>query len=79
MQGIRVMVTLPPFHGAGVTQYLFSSIPFGNISIVSAATGLVTAQGLMDSLKQTPTDVALLFPSVVAEPAQNPDLLEICA
>lgn len=62
-----------------MTQYLFSSIPFGNISIAPAATGIVTAQGLVEALKQTPADVALLVPSVVAELAQNPDLLEICA
>ncbi|KAI0483789.1 acetyl-CoA synthetase-like protein [Xylaria cf. heliscus] len=79
IQGRRVMVTLPPFHGGGVTQYLFNSIPFGNISIAPAATGIVTAQGLVEALGQTPADVAVLVPSVVAELAQNPDLLEICA
>lgn len=33
----------------------------------------------MDSLKQTPADVAVLVPSVVAELAQNPELLSYCA
>ncbi|KAI3323034.1 acetyl-CoA synthetase-like protein [Xylariaceae sp. AK1471] len=79
VQGKRVMVTLPPFHGAGVAQYLFSSVPFGNISIAPAAIGIVTAQGLLEALKQTPADVALLVPSVVAELAQNPELLDACA
>ncbi|KAJ8108999.1 hypothetical protein ONZ43_g6259 [Nemania bipapillata] len=79
IKGKRVMVTLPPFHGAGVTQYLFNAIPFGNISIAPAAVGIVTAQGLVEALKQTPADVALLVPSVVAELAQSPELLEECA
>ncbi|KAI1340838.1 acetyl-CoA synthetase-like protein [Xylariaceae sp. FL0016] len=78
-RGRRVMVTLPPFHGAGVTQYLFNSIPFGNISIAPAATGIVTGHGLVEALQQTPADVALLVPSVVAEIAQDPSLLDYCA
>ncbi|KAI0396543.1 acetyl-CoA synthetase-like protein [Xylariaceae sp. FL0594] len=79
LQGKRVMVTLPPFHGAGVAQYLYGAIPFGNISIAPAATGIVTAQGLLEALRQTPADVAFLVPSVVAELAQDPDILEECS
>lgn len=44
-----------------------------------AAAAIVTAQGLVDALKQTPADVAILVPSVVAELSQNPELLEYCA
>lgn len=33
----------------------------------------------MDSLKQTSAEVAILVPSVVAELAQNPGLLDFCA
>jgi hypothetical protein len=39
----------------------------------------VSAEGLIDSLKQTPADVALLVPSVVVELAQKPALLDYCA
>ncbi|KAI1212601.1 putative NRPS-like enzyme [Annulohypoxylon truncatum] len=78
-RGKRVIATLPPFHGAGLGQYIFYAIPFGNTVIAPAATGIVTAQGLVDALKQTPADIAVLVPSVVAELAQNPDLLEYCA
>ncbi|KAI0835425.1 putative NRPS-like enzyme [Hypoxylon sp. FL0890] len=78
-QGKRVIATVPPFHGAGLGQYLFYAIPFGNIVIAPAAAGIVTAQGLVDILKQTPADVAVLVPSVVAELAQNPELLDYCA
>ncbi|KAI1460021.1 putative NRPS-like enzyme [Annulohypoxylon moriforme] len=78
-RGKRVIATVPPFHGAGLGQYLFYAIPFGNAVIAPAATGIVTAQGLVDALKQTPADIAVLVPSVVAELAQNPELLEYCA
>lgn len=77
--GKRVIETLPPFHGAGLAQYLFNAIPFGNIVVAPAATAIVTAQGLVEALKQAPADVAVLVPSVIAELAQNPELLDYCA
>ncbi|KAK8008295.1 hypothetical protein PG991_010846 [Apiospora marii] len=75
----RVLVTLPPFHGAGYGQSLLYAVPFGNTVIAPAAAAIVTAQGLVEALEQTPADIALLVPSVVAELAQNPDLLRYCA
>lgn len=60
-------------------QYLLAAIPFGNIVITPTTTGIITAQGLVDTLKRVPADVAILVPSVVAELAQNPDLLDFCA
>ncbi|KAL1871078.1 putative NRPS-like protein biosynthetic cluster [Diaporthe australafricana] len=78
--GKRLMVTVPPFHGAGMAQYMLWTIPFGSIPIAPAAAGgIITAQGLADALAQTPADVAILVPSVVAELAQNPNLLDYCA
>ncbi|KAK8043526.1 NRPS-like protein biosynthetic cluster [Apiospora rasikravindrae] len=78
--GKRVLVTLPPFHGAGFGQNLLYAVPFGNTVIApAAAAAIVTAQGLVEALKQTPADIALLVPSVVAELAQNPELLSYCA
>ncbi|KAI1500659.1 putative NRPS-like enzyme [Biscogniauxia marginata] len=77
--GKRVMATVPPFHGAGLAQYLFNAIPFGNSVIAPAAGAIATGQGLVDALKQTPADIAVLVPSVVAELAQSPELLEYCA
>lgn len=65
--------------GAGLCQYLLWAIPFGSIPIAPAAAGIVTAHGLVESLKQTPAQIAVLVPSVVAELAQNPDLLDYCA
>ncbi|KAI0384450.1 putative NRPS-like enzyme [Hypomontagnella monticulosa] len=77
--GKRVLSTMPPFHGAGLGQYLFYAIPFGNIVVAPATAAIVTAQGFVDALKKTPVDVAVLVPSVVAELAQNSDLLDFCA
>lgn len=54
-------------------------IPFGNIPVALAAAAIPTAEGLVDALKKTPADIAILVPSVVAELAQNPSLLEYCA
>lgn len=65
--------------GAGLSQYLLWAIPFGSIPIAPAGAGIVSAQGLVNSLEQTPADVAVLVPSVVAELAQNPELLDYCA
>ncbi|KAI1358934.1 male sterility protein-domain-containing protein [Xylaria arbuscula] len=78
--GKKVLSALPPFHGAGLAQWLLNGIPFGNIPVVPAAAGaIVTADALVDALRQTPADVAILVPSVVAEIAERPDLLEFCA
>ena len=60
-------------------MYLFWAIPFENIPIAPAAVGIVTAQGLVDALEQTPADIAVLVPSVVAELSQDPELLSRCA
>ncbi|KAH7310811.1 NRPS-like enzyme [Stachybotrys elegans] len=78
-RGKRILVTLPPFHGAGVTQYLFHPFSLDTVAIAPTARGIVTAEGLVEALKQAPADVALLVPSVVAELAQQPKLLEYCA
>ncbi|KAI0533111.1 hypothetical protein GGR58DRAFT_135968 [Xylaria digitata] len=78
-RGKRVLTTLPPFHGAGLGQYIFWGIPFGSTPIAPVATAIPTAQGLVDALKQTPADVALLVPSIVAELAEDPVSLDYVA
>ncbi|KAI1212188.1 putative NRPS-like enzyme [Annulohypoxylon truncatum] len=77
--GKRILVTVPSFHGAGLLQYLLGAIPFGNVVIATAAAAIPTAQGVVDALRQTQAQVALLVPSVVAELAQNPSLLDYVA
>lgn len=49
---------------------MLGAIPFGNVVIAPVAAAIPTAQGVVDALKQTPADVAILVPSVVAELAQ---------
>ncbi|KAI1261602.1 putative NRPS-like enzyme [Xylariaceae sp. FL1019] len=80
LHGKRVLSTLPPFHGAGLVQHLLYAIPFGNITVIPPTTGaIVTAHGVVEALKHTPADVAVMVPSIVAELAQNQELLDYCA
>lgn len=65
--------------GAGILMYMLWAIPAGCIPIAPAAVGIVTAHGLVEALRHTPADVAVLVPSVVADLAQNPEQLAICA
>lgn len=60
-------------------QYLHDAVFFGNVNIAPAAATIPTALGLVEMLKQTPADVALLVPSVVMELAQDPKLLDYVA
>ncbi|KAK4114682.1 acetyl-CoA synthetase-like protein [Canariomyces notabilis] len=77
--GKRVLNTLPHFHGGGFGQYVLYAIPFGNVVISPATTTIATAQGVVEALKRCPADIAVLAPSIVAELAQNPELLDYCA
>ncbi|ROW18114.1 hypothetical protein VPNG_00182 [Cytospora leucostoma] len=70
VNGKRVIVTLPPFHGALLAQLMCGAIPFGNVVIAPVAAAIPTAQAVVDALKKSPADVALLVPSVVAELGQ---------
>ncbi|KAF3003827.1 putative secondary metabolism biosynthetic enzyme [Neopestalotiopsis sp. 37M] len=79
INGKRVIITLPPFHGACLAQLVVGAIPFGNVVIAPVAAAFPTAQGVVDALKQTPADAAILVPSVIAELAHNPELLDYCA
>ena len=49
---------------------MIGAIPYGNVVIAPVAEPIPTAQGVVDALKKTPADVAVLVPSVVAELAQ---------
>jgi thioester reductase-like protein/aryl carrier-like protein len=60
-------------------MHIFKSIPFGTIPITVGTAAIPTAQDIVDTLAQTPGDVAIAVPSVVAELAQNPELLDACA
>ncbi|KAM3150090.1 hypothetical protein ABEW05_009592 [Botrytis cinerea] len=58
IKGKRVIVTLPPFHGALLAQLFVGAIPYGNIVIAPVATAIPTAQGVVNVLKQSPAEVA---------------------
>ncbi|KAK4246240.1 putative nrps-like enzyme protein [Corynascus novoguineensis] len=77
--GKRVLNTLPPFHGHGLAQYMLYGIPFGSIVTSPAPATVANAHGVVEALKQSPADVALLVPSIVAELAQSPELLDYYA
>ncbi|KAM0160188.1 hypothetical protein ACHAPG_003108 [Botrytis cinerea] len=67
------------YTGAFLAQLIVGAIPHGNFVIAPVATAIPTAQGVVNALKQFPAEVAILVPSVVAELAQNPELLNYCA
>lgn len=66
----QVEANLDLYKGALLAQLVLGAIPFGNVVIAPVAAAIPTAQGVVDALKQTPADVAILVPSVVAELAQ---------
>jgi hypothetical protein len=43
------------------------AVPYGNVVIAPVASPIPTAQGVVDALKQSRAEVAILVPSVVAE------------
>ncbi|KAI1812806.1 putative NRPS-like enzyme [Poronia punctata] len=77
--GKRVIVTLPPFHGALLAQLVVGAIPYGNVVIAPVAAAIPTARAIVDALKKSPADIAIVVPSVVSELAEDPELLDYCA
>lgn len=47
--------------------------------IAPTSAALLSGEGLVESLKATPADVAFLVPSIVQDLAQNPELLDYCS
>ena len=47
--------------------------------IAPTSGALLSGEGLVESLKQAPADVAFLVPSIVQDLAQNPQLLDYCS
>lgn len=63
----RIADTNELHQGACLAQLVVGAIPFGHVVIAPVASAFPTAQGVVDALKQTPADVAILVPSVIAE------------
>ncbi|CAD6582894.1 MAG: hypothetical protein ASARMPRED_001098 [Alectoria sarmentosa] len=78
-QGKRVFIAFPPFHGAYLASHLFNSVPFGTVMIAPTSGSILSGEGLVESLQQTPADVAFLVPSIVQDLAQNLELLDYCS
>ncbi|MCJ1263406.1 hypothetical protein MMC22_003276 [Lobaria immixta] len=66
-QDKRVFMTFPPFHGACLFSHLFNAVPFDTVMIAPTSGEISTAQGLVDGLKKTPADIALIVLSIVRE------------
>ncbi|KAJ5703224.1 acetyl-CoA synthetase-like protein [Penicillium malachiteum] len=75
----RVFVTLPAFHAAGLASILFIPLPANQTVIMPTAVGLPTAAAMVAARKQTQFHTALAVPSIVAELAQYPELLDYCS
>ncbi|KAF6228467.1 hypothetical protein HO133_008197 [Letharia lupina] len=78
-QGKRVFIAFPPFHGAYLASHLFNSVTFGTVMIAPTSGAILSGEGLVESLKKTPADVAFLVPSIVQDLAQNQELLDYCS
>lgn len=70
-------LTVP--QGAYLVLHLFNTVPFGTI-IISPISGIVlSGEGLVASLTQSPADIAFLVPSIVQDLFQNSGLLDYCS
>ncbi|KAH8426117.1 uncharacterized protein LDX57_003859 [Aspergillus melleus] len=79
MMNKRVFSALPPFHAAGLAMLLFLVMPAGGTVICPTSAGLPSAAGMVEAMKKTPVEAALVAPFMVLELAQNPELLEYCS
>ncbi|PLB43654.1 NRPS-like enzyme [Aspergillus steynii IBT 23096] len=75
----RIFSALPPFHAAGLAMLLFLVMPVGGTVICPTSAGLPSAAGLVEVMKHTPVEAALVAPFMVLELAQSPELLEYCS
>lgn len=60
-------MTFPPFHGAYLFSHFSNAVPFDAVMIAPSSGEISTAQGLVDGLKKTPADIALIVLSIVRE------------
>ncbi len=62
--------------GACIATHLINSVPFGTVSIAPLSGAIPSAEGAVNALKATPADVAFLVPSILADLARQPELLD---
>ncbi|PVH98212.1 acetyl-CoA synthetase-like protein [Periconia macrospinosa] len=79
IHGKRALNAFPPFHAACVAIHMANCIPFGTVSISPLSGPPPTAEGLLEALNNAPAQVAYLAPSIVADLAKNPEVLDACS
>ena len=77
-RGKRQFLSLPPFHAAGLASMLVINV-YSEITIVIPPAGVLTGPLMVEAMKQTQVDIALLVPSIVNEVSRSPDLLQFCS
>ncbi|MCJ1463039.1 hypothetical protein MMC07_001643 [Pseudocyphellaria aurata] len=75
-QANRLFVMMSPFHAANLFTTLISAIPNQTVIILPLSGVEASAQVLVDGLKHTRADIAMLTPTMVEEIARNPALLD---
>ncbi|PQE15461.1 NRPS-like enzyme protein [Rutstroemia sp. NJR-2017a BVV2] len=76
--GVRLFNTLPYFHAAGVYLGLLNAVYHRSVVIYPIA-GFPSASLLIDGLKRTEADIAVLVPPYAIDIAQNADNLDFLA
>ncbi|MCJ1270590.1 hypothetical protein MMC22_010487 [Lobaria immixta] len=75
-QGNRLFVMTPPFHASNLFTSLLIAIPNQTVIILPLSGVEASAQVLVDGLKHTTADIAILTPPMVEEIAKSPAHLE---
>ncbi|KAL6714200.1 hypothetical protein ACLMJK_008695 [Lecanora helva] len=76
MQGTRLLFMLPPFHAANHCVTLANAIFHSTVIVYPPSGAIPTAQVLVEVLRVTSVDVALVPPTVVAELGKDLGLLD---
>ncbi|PVI02245.1 acetyl-CoA synthetase-like protein [Periconia macrospinosa] len=79
LKGRRILITFPPYHAACIGIIVEFCIPSGAVSIAPLSGPPPTAEGLQEALKQAPSHVVYVPPSIIADLAKNSLILEDCA
>lgn len=78
-QANRLLFMLPPFHAANHCKTLCNAIFNRTTTIYPLAAAIPTAQVMVDALKHTTADVAVVPPTIVAEIGKDSAMLDFVA
>ncbi|KAI9695695.1 MAG: putative NRPS-like protein biosynthetic cluster [Bogoriella megaspora] len=76
IEGKRVFMTFPPFHGAYLVMSLFNCLQLGTVFLSPISGAIPSAEGLVQGLKKASAHIAFIVPSIVLELAENPQMLD---